>query len=193
MEGGLPHESVSRYRSRRQPNGKGMALMAEVTAVNDLPADEIRDLYSAEKQLVKAIPKMVKGASHMALKEAFRSHLTQTEAQVARLELVAELLQFKPGGKKCEGMEGVIQEGAEALKQEGEPSILDLGLIGAGSRVEHYAMAGHLTAISLAKRMGDKEAVALLHASLAEAEGAEQKLRRIADGIIQTAPTSLTA
>ena len=162
--------------------------MAELTVVKDLLADEIRDLYSAEKQLVKAIPKMVKGASNTALKEAFRSHLKQTEAQVARLEQVAEILELKPRGKKCEGMEGVIKEGAAALEQEGEPSILDLGLIGAGSRVEHYEMAGYLSAISLARRMGAKEAVALLQTSLAEEEGAEKKLRKIADGIIQAAP-----
>src|ERR1700722_6874978 len=133
--------------------------MADKKTVKDLLADEIKDLYSAEKQLTKAIPKMAKGSNDPALQTAFRDHLKETEGQVARLEEVARLLEIKPSGKKCMGMEGVIREGAETLEEEGDETILDLGIIGAGSRVEHYEMAGYLTAISLAGRMQAAEVV----------------------------------
>jgi ferritin-like metal-binding protein YciE len=161
--------------------------MADKTIVKDLLEDEIKDLYSAEKQLTKAIPKMAKGSNDPALQTAFRDHLKETEGQVARLEEVARLLEIKPGGKKCMGMEGVIQEGAEALQEEGDETILDLGIIGAGSRVEHYEMAGYLTAISLAGRMKAGEVVTLLKQSLAEEQGAEKKLRTIGAGLIKRA------
>src|ERR1700753_746177 len=121
--------------------------MAPKKSLKDLLEDEIKDLYSAEKQLTKAIPKMAKGSNDPLLKEAFTAHLEETKGHVSRLEEVAKLLDIKPTGKKCAGMEGVIQEGAEALGEEGDAAILDLGLIGAGSRVEHYEMAGYMTAI----------------------------------------------
>ena len=111
--------------------------MADKNTVKDLLTDEIKDLYSAEKQLTKAIPKMAKGSTDSTLKEAFTAHLKETQRQVVRLEEIAKLLEIKPTGKKCVGMEGCISEGAEALEEEGEDSILDLGLIGAGTRVEH--------------------------------------------------------
>jgi ferritin-like metal-binding protein YciE len=134
---------------------------------------------------------MAKGSNDPSLKEAFSAHLKETQAQVTRLEEAGQLLGIKVSGKKCVGMEGCIQEGAEALKEEGEDNILDLGLIGAGSRVEHYEMAGYLTAISLAKRMGASEVVNLLQQSLAEEEAAEKKLRQIASGLIKSAATEV--
>jgi ferritin-like metal-binding protein YciE len=164
--------------------------MGDKTIIKDLLEDEIKDLYSAEKQLTKAIPKMAKGANDPALQTAFRDHLKETEGQVKRLEEVARLLEIKPSGKKCMGMEGVIQEGAEALQEEGDETILDLGIIGAGSRVEHYEMAGYLTAISLAGRMKAGEVVTLLKQSLAEEQGAEKKLRTIGAGLIKRAATT---
>lgn len=163
--------------------------MAEKNSVMDLLTDEIRDLYSAEKQLTKAIPKLAKGANDAALTEAFTSHLKETEQQVARLEKVAEILEIKPTGKKCVGMEGCISEGAEALEEKGEEAILDLGLIGAGARVEHYEMAAYMTAISLAQRLGKTDVVALLKESLAEEQAADQKLRSIATGLLKNAAT----
>jgi ferritin-like metal-binding protein YciE len=162
--------------------------MADKNTVMDLLTDEIKDLYSAEKQLTKAIPKMAKGSNDPALKEAFSSHLKETQEQILRLDKVAELLQIKPTGKKCVGMEGCIGEGAEALEEDGEKSVLDLGLIGAGTRVEHYEMAGYMTAISLAQRIGNKDVVNLLQASLAEEQAAEQKLRTIASALLKNAP-----
>jgi ferritin-like metal-binding protein YciE len=161
--------------------------MADKKTVKDLLEDEIKDLYSAEKQLTKAIPKMARGSNDAALKEAFSAHLKETQEQVVRLEQIGQLLGTKPTGKKCMGMEGVIKEGAEALQEEGDETILDLGLIGAGSRVEHYEMAGYLTAISLAQRMGSSDVVGLLKQSLAEEQAAEQKLRKIASTLIKSA------
>jgi ferritin-like metal-binding protein YciE len=167
--------------------------MADKEVLKDLLEDEIKDLYSAEKQLTKAIPKMAKGANDPQLKAAFAGHLKETEAQAKRLEEIATILEIKPGGKKCVGMEGCIKEGAEALSEDGEDNVLDLGLIGAGSRVEHYEMAGYLTAISLAERLGEKQVVSLLKQSLAEEMGAEDKLRKIAVGLIDSAPTEAIA
>ena len=167
--------------------------MADKQTLRNLLEDEIKDLYSAEKQLTKAIPKMAKGSHDAALSAAFANHLKETEEQVTRLEEVGRLLDIKPAGKKCAGMEGVIKEGAEALKEEGNETVLDLGIIGAGSRVEHYEMAGYVTAISLAERMGAKEVVSLLQKSLAEEQAAEQTLRRIASGLIKSATATAAA
>jgi ferritin-like metal-binding protein YciE len=160
--------------------------MAEKLTLKDLLEDEIKDLYSAEKQLTKAIPKMAKGSHDAALSTAFTNHLKETEEQVVRLEEVGKLLEMKPTGKKCVGMEGVIQEGAEVLEEKGDEHVLDLGIIGAGSRVEHYEMAGYMTAISLAERIGAREVVTLLKKSLAEEQAAEQTLRKIASGLIRS-------
>lgn len=167
--------------------------MADKNTIKDLLADEIKDLYSAEKQLTKAIPKMAKGSNDPALKDAFTAHLTETQGQVARLEEVGQLLGIKVTGKKCAGMEGVIEEGAEVLEEEGEETILDLGIIGAGSRVEHYEMAGYMTAISLARRMNAGEVVNLLQQSLAEEEAAEKKLRQIASMLLKNTATVAAA
>jgi ferritin-like metal-binding protein YciE len=165
--------------------------MPDKTTIKDLLTDEIKDLYSAEKQLTKALPKMVKGSKDAALKEAFAGHLKETQEQVTRLEKIGELLGIKITGKKCVGMEGCIQEGAEALEEDGEDNILDLGVIGAGSRVEHYEMAGYLTAISLAKRLGAADVVNLLNETLSEEQAAETKLRQIASGLIKNAKTEV--
>jgi ferritin-like metal-binding protein YciE len=165
-----------------------MPKMADQVSVKDLLEEEIKDLYSAEKQLLKALPRLAKGAHDPVLQSAFRDHWKETEGQVSRLEKVAGMLEMKPTGKKCGGMEGCIKEGAEALEEEGEDSILDLGLIGAGSRVEHYEMAGYLTAISLASRTGASEVVSLLKESFAEEQAAEKKLRAIASTLLKKAP-----
>jgi len=162
--------------------------MATKKTIDDLLADEIKDLYSAEKQLTKAIPKMAKGSTDPQLRAAFEGHLKETENQVARLEKVAEILQIKPTGKKCAGMEGVIEEGAEALEEEGDEKVLDLGIIGAGCRVEHYEIAGYMTSIVLAEQLRESEVVKLLQQSLAEEQAAETKLRSISSKLVKTAP-----
>lgn len=157
--------------------------------VQNLLEDEIKDLYSAEKQLTKAIPKMAKGATDKTLQSALLAHLKETEEQVRRLEEVARILDIRPTGKKCIGMQGCIEEGSEALEAEGDETVLDLGIIGAGTRVEHYEMAGYMTAIGLAQSIGNREVVALLKASLAEEEGADQKLRKIGSILLKHAPS----
>jgi ferritin-like metal-binding protein YciE len=162
--------------------------MSELSTIKDLLEDEIKDLYSAEKQLTKAIPKMAKGSNNEELASAFEAHFKETQNQVARLEKVAGILRTKPTGKKCAGMEGVIEEGSEALDEDGDENVLDLGLIGTGSRVEHYEMAGYMTAISLAEQLGEEEVVKLLNESLAEEQAAEKKLRTIAQTILKSAP-----
>jgi ferritin-like metal-binding protein YciE len=162
--------------------------MAELTSVKDLLEDEIKDLYSAEKQLTKAIPKMAKGSNDESLKAAFESHLKETEGQVARLEKASKILGIEPTGKKCHGMEGCIEEGAEALDEEGDEKALDLGVIGAGSRVEHYEMAGYTTAINLAKQLGANEVVSLLTESLGEEKAADEKLRKSGQDLLKAAP-----
>jgi ferritin-like metal-binding protein YciE len=164
--------------------------MSKKSAIQDLLADEIKDLYSAEKQLTKAIPKMAKGSNDPALKDAFSAHLKETEEQVSRLEKAASLLGISPGGKKCIGMEGCIREGAEALGEEGNEKVLDLGLIGAGARVEHYEMAGYMTAISLAEQANEGDVVTLLQASLQEEQAADKKLRSIGFGLLKAAPSA---
>ena len=163
--------------------------MSELSTIRDLLEEEIKDLYSAEKQLTKAIPKMAKGSNNEELASAFEAHLKETENQVKRLERAAVLLGIQPSGKKCKGMEGVIEEGSEALDEDGDENVLDLGIIGAGSRVEHYEIAGYTTAISLATQLGENETANLLKESLKEEEAAENKLRTIAQTIIKSAPT----
>jgi ferritin-like metal-binding protein YciE len=182
-----------KYRNNSNSENREEPEMAEKKSVQDLLVEEIKDLYSAEKQLTKAIPKMAKGSSGEALQQAFSSHLKETEQQVQRLEQVGQLLGVNIRGKKCMGMEGCIQEGAEMLEEEGEENILDLGLIGAGTRVEHYEMAGYMTAISLAQRLRHSEVVELLNASLAEEQAADKKLRAIGAELLKAAPAEAVA
>jgi ferritin-like metal-binding protein YciE len=166
--------------------------MSELATIKDLLEDNIKDLYSAEKQLTKAIPKMAKGSNNEELSAAFQAHLKETENQIARLEQVAKLLDTTPSGKKCKGMEGLIEEGAEAMEEDGDESVLDLGIASAGSRVEHYEMAGYTTAISLATRLGNDEVVELLTQNLKEEQAADEKLRTIGQQILQQAPIEET-
>jgi ferritin-like metal-binding protein YciE len=163
--------------------------VSELATIKDLLEDEIKDLYSAEKQLTKAIPKMAKGSNNEELSAAFEAHLKETEGQIERLEQVAKLLGTTTSGKKCKGMEGIIAEGAEALEEDGDEKVLDLGIIGAGSRVEHYEMAGYTTAINLANQLGNDEVAELLSENLKEEEAADEKLRAIGEEIISEAPT----
>src|ERR1700693_1871361 len=164
--------------------------MSELTTIKDLLESEIKDLYSAEKQLTKAIPTMAKGSNNEELASAFKAHLKETEGQITRLEEVAKLLDTTPTGKKCKGMEGVIEEGAEALEEEGDENVPDLGIIGAGSRVEHYEMAGYTTAINLAKQLGQDKVVTLLRDLLNEEEAADEKLRKIGEQLLRQAPVN---
>ena len=137
-------------------------------ALMDVLLDEMRDLYSAENQLVKALPKMAKGAKDPSVKSLLTNHLEETKGQVQRLRQAFELLGKKPTGQHCNGMEGLIEEGQDALEKDEEGANFDLGICGASARVEHYEIAGYTVSIELAKALGQKEVVGLLQHTLAE-------------------------
>jgi ferritin-like metal-binding protein YciE len=158
-----------------------------MNTLDELLVDELRDLLDAEKQLVKALPKMAKAASSQELKSAFQEHLEQTKGQVARLEQVFELIGQKARGKPCKAMQGLVAEGQETMQEEGADEILDLALIGAAQRVEHYEMAAYGTARAIAKALGNQEAVQLLQATLQEEELADKKLTQVAKLIYKQA------
>jgi ferritin-like metal-binding protein YciE len=146
--------------------------------------EEMRDLYNAEKQLVKALPKMARRASSDELKEAFESHLEETETHVERLEEIFERLGKKPSGKTCKAMEGLIEEGSEMMSEEGPDSVIDAGIIAAAQRVEHYEMAGYGTARTFASILGEEEAEDLLQQTLDEEGAADEKLTEIAESTV---------
>ena len=144
--------------------------------LQDVMLDELRDLYSAENQLVKALPKLAKAAEDEELKQAFSDHLKETTGQVERLKQIFSLLEEKPTGKHCNGMEGLIEEGKEAIDEEEEGEAYDIGLIGAAARVEHYEIAGYTAAIAMAKGLGQDEVAELLEETLNEENTAREKL-----------------
>lgn len=145
-----------------------------------LYVDELKDLYSAENQLVKALPKMAKGAVSEELRQGFEEHLAQTKGHVQRLEQIFEALEESPKGKKCAGMEGLIKEGAEVLNEDYEGNILDAALIGAAQRVEHYEIAAYGTARAMAEKLGETEHASLLTETLEEEKATDEKLTQLA-------------
>ena len=149
---------------------------------HELYIDELRDLYSAESQLVKALPKMAIAATSPDLQDGFNEHLEQTKGHVQRLEQIFKELEESPKGKTCKGMEGLIKEGSEAI-EEYEGTILDAALIGAAQRVEHYEMAGYGTVIAFAKEMGHSEQVSLLEETLEEEKETDEKLTELSSTI----------
>jgi ferritin-like metal-binding protein YciE len=155
--------------------------MADET-LKDLYIDELKDLYSAENQLVKALPKMAKAATSPDLKAGFEEHLEQTKGHVQRLETIFEKLGESPKGKKCKGMEGLIEEGSEAI-EEYEGELLDAALVGAAQRVEHYEMAGYGTVIAFAEELGESEHVSFLSKTLEEEKKTDEKLSELAEEI----------
>jgi ferritin-like metal-binding protein YciE len=151
--------------------------------------EEIRDLYNAEKQLVKALPKMAKGAESDDLREALESHLEETEGQVTRLERVFELLDEKPRGKHCAGMAGIVEEGSEKLQEDIEGSVLDAVLIASAQKVEHYEIGAYGTAIAWAEALGLNDVVQVLNETLEEEKAADEKLSALAESGINQAAT----
>ena len=152
-------------------------------ALRDLYIDELRDIYSAETQLVKALPKMAKAATSDELRSGFEEHLEQTRGHVSRLEQIFEDLDEKPSGKKCAGMEGLVKEGGEMIKNEFEGEVKDAGLIGAAQRVEHYEIAAYGTVRAFAELLGDRNAVDLLSQTLEEEKETDKKLTQLASEI----------
>ncbi|MFZ0734223.1 MAG: ferritin-like domain-containing protein [Candidatus Sulfotelmatobacter sp.] len=148
-----------------------------------LYVDELRDLYNAETQLVKALPKMAKASSNAELRQAFEEHLRQTSEQVSRLEQIFQSLDEKPTGKKCLGMEGLVKEAAETMREEYGSAVMDAAVIGAAQRVEHYEIAGYGTVKAFADLLGEQEHVSLIEQTLGEEKSADQKLTQLSDGI----------
>ena len=151
----------------------------ELETLRDLYIDELKDLYNAEKQLVKALPKMVKASTHPELKRAFADHLEKTEGHVQRLETIFADLDVSPRGKKCVGMEGLIEEADEMVKDKPNPDVLDAGLISKAQHVEHYEMAGYGTVRTYAEQLGEQKHVELLQQTLNEEKEADQLLTEL--------------
>jgi ferritin-like metal-binding protein YciE len=151
-----------------------------VETIQDLFVSELKDLYSAEKQITKALPKLAKAAATPDLRDAFTSHLRETENQVQRLEQVFEIIGAKGRGKTCEGMKGLLTEGSEFLEEADKGEVRDAGLITAAQRVEHYEMAGYGGVREMAALLGHDDVVELLEATLEEEKAADKKLTMIA-------------
>lgn len=160
----------------------------KLETLQDLLVDQLKDIYNAENQLLKALPRMAKAASSDALREAFESHLAETEKQVERLDQIFERLEVKPGRKKCKAMEGLLEEGKEAISEDAEPMVHDAALIAAAQRVEHYEIAAYGCARTFATLVGDNATADLLEESLNEESAADEKLTEVAmSGINQEA------
>jgi len=156
-------------------------------SLREVLLDELKDLYSAENQLVKALPKTVKGVNSPELKNIFAAHLDETKGQVERLKQVFELLGKKPTGKHCDGMEGAIEEVKEALAEDAEGAVFDTGVIGGAARVEHYEIAGYTVAIAIAKQLGESEVASLLTETLTEELNAAKLVMNASKAILKQA------
>jgi ferritin-like metal-binding protein YciE len=155
----------------------------EMNRLKHLYIEELKDLYSAETQMVKALPKMANAASSEDLREGFEEHLDQTKEHVVRLEKIFRALGESPKGKKCKGMEGLIKEGGEMIEEDPAPEELDAGLISAAQRVEHYEIAGYGCVSTYAKLLGEDQAVSLLRLTLEEEKETDEKLTQLAGSI----------
>lgn len=155
----------------------------KLDTLKELYLEELRDLYSVESQILKALPEMVKAAHSEDLKAGFEAHLRQTEEHVSRLEQIFDKKGVSPRGKFCKGMEGILAEGKELLKEDAEPDVLDAGLITAAQHVEHYEIAGYGTVRTYAQLLGENEAMSLLQQTLDEEEQTDQKLTQLATKI----------
>jgi ferritin-like metal-binding protein YciE len=156
--------------------------MAVTGTLHDAFMDELRDSYDAERQLTKALAKLAKASTSPQLRDAFETHLEETQGHVERLERVFESLDEKPRGKHCDGIAGIIEEGKSVMEEDFDGTTMDACLIAAGQRAEHYEMAAYGTLIAWASAMGHKEAVELLKETLDEEKAADQKLSSLAEG-----------
>jgi ferritin-like metal-binding protein YciE len=156
--------------------------MPKPKGLRELFVDELKDLYNAENQLVKALPKMAKAAESPELKAGFEEHLEQTKGHVERLESIFSKLRENPKGKKCKGMEGLVEEGSEAI-EEYEGAVRDAALIGGAQRVEHYEMAGYGTVIAMAKQLGESKHAQVLEQTLEEEKKTDAKLASLSEKV----------
>ena len=159
-------------------------MAEETNPLEELLIDELKDIYSAENQIVKALPKMAKAASSPELKRAFERHLEETRRQVERLDQIGQVLDTKLTGKKCKGMEGLIEEGKEIIEEDIDDNAKDAGLIGAAQKVEHYEIAAYGTARTHAELLGYTKAAKLLQQTLDEEGATDKKLSQLAESII---------
>lgn len=158
--------------------------MEKLNNLQDLFTHELKDLYSAETQILSALPKMAGSTEHEELRTAFRDHEQTTRDQVKRLEMIADDLGLDIKGHKCKGMEGIIREGQELLEANADPDARDAGLIGSAQRVEHYEIAGYGTARTYARMLGHERAADLLQTTLDEEGETDHRLTRIAEGMV---------
>jgi ferritin-like metal-binding protein YciE len=158
-----------------KPIPRAGGVTVQMTSLRELYVEELKDLYSAENQILKALPRMIRAASNKDLQRAFTQHERQTQQQVKRLERIFRMLDESTRGKKCKGMEGLIEEAQELIKERPEPEVLDAGLIAAAQRVEHYEIAGYGTVRTYARQLGEEEQANLLQETLNE-EGETDKL-----------------
>lgn len=165
----------------------------KLQTLQDLLVHELKDLYSAENQLVKALPKMAKAATNQTLRAGFEEHLEQTRNHVARLEEIAKSFNCKLTGHRCKAMEGLIAEGGELISEDADDTVRDAGLIGAAQRVEHYEIAGYGTARALAQCLGYGEVVRLLNETLDEEKATDEKLSELAETTINAEAAEMSA
>ncbi len=155
-----------------------------IATLHDLYVEELKDLYSAEHQILKALPKMAKAASHEELAQAFKDHLAETKTQVERLEKIFKKLGVSPKGKTCKAMEGLLEEGQDVMAEDAEPAVLDAALIASAQRVEHYEMAGYGCVRTFARLLGYDEAADLLQETLDEEGSTDKHLTDLAESVI---------
>jgi ferritin-like metal-binding protein YciE len=158
--------------------------MAKLTSLDDLLVHELQDIYHAEGQIIKALPKMVKAASHPELQAAFEEHLEQTEGQVERLDQAFKLLGVPAKGQKCEGMAGLIEEGKKMMEEDAEPSVMDAALIAAAQKIEHYEIASYGCLCTYAEMLGYEQVHDLLGQNMEEEELTDEKLSALAESVI---------
>jgi ferritin-like metal-binding protein YciE len=168
-------------------------MTASLKTLDDLFVHELQDLHNAEKQLVKALPKMAKAANCEKLQQGFEDHLAQTEQHVERLEKIFEQLEKKVGRTKCDAMAGLVEEGQKMIDQDAEPAVKDAGLIAAAQRVEHYEIAAYGSAVAFAKILGLDKAVDLLEQTLAEEKETDEKLTELATSEVNEAAQHVTS
>jgi len=152
----------------------------ELNTLRDLLVEQLQDVYSAESQIIKALPKMVKAASNEQLKQAFAKHLSETQTQKEKLDKVFELMNVSPGRHKCKAMEGLVEESKEMIEQEGEPEVIDAGLIASAQRIEHYEIAAYGTARVYAKQLGEMKVEKILSEILQQEKDTDVALTELA-------------
>jgi ferritin-like metal-binding protein YciE len=173
-----------RFESKHLCTRRVKKMATEITSLKDLYIDHLKDIYSAENMITKALPKVIKKVASPELKHGLESHLKETEKQVQRIERIFESLDNSPRGKKCVGMEGVLEEGKEVLSEKMPADLKDAALIGGCQKVEHYEISAYGTVIAFANLLGEREAADLLNQSLEEEKAADQKLTDVAMSIV---------